>query len=277
MVTWLQSYLDLTPDRATWAYVADAIIAHHIPKMYENIDEFSRINIFLQSWNTDLKNLPEDIKKMIDVAKKNNLRLEGLAFPRSTIRQMPIWLHCKEKKLRSIHNNKLCKCLRENHKVRTVGDAEDLANQRYTNRHTNRRNCRCAACSAIRNTTDCPHPNKCMTKAHDIIKLLPPKWNPLSRLPEDYEPVPTEQSERRTANTFNSRVTTHGDLSDAFRIFTEGEACEDLPDTEQDAQTIHQDIEVYTDGSCVHNGTDEASAGAGIHFPGEEFPDCAIK
>ncbi|KAJ3817970.1 ribonuclease H-like domain-containing protein, partial [Lentinula raphanica] len=36
-------------------------------------------------------------------------------------------------------------------------------------------------------------------------------------------------------------------------------------------------IEVYTDGSCVHNGTDEASAGAGIHFPGEEFPDCAIK
>ncbi|KAJ3911874.1 hypothetical protein F5877DRAFT_29279, partial [Lentinula edodes] len=50
MVTWLRTYLDMSPDRATWAYVADALIAHHTPKTYENIDDFSKINIFLQSW-----------------------------------------------------------------------------------------------------------------------------------------------------------------------------------------------------------------------------------
>ncbi|KAJ3838213.1 hypothetical protein F5878DRAFT_537942 [Lentinula raphanica] len=30
LVTWLQDYLDFSKDRATWTYVADALIAHHI-------------------------------------------------------------------------------------------------------------------------------------------------------------------------------------------------------------------------------------------------------
>ncbi|KAJ3846659.1 hypothetical protein EV368DRAFT_52475 [Lentinula lateritia] len=72
MVIWLQMYLDMSPERATWAYVVDALIAHHVPKTYDNIDELSKINIFLQSWNTDVRKLPSNLKEMIKVAKKHN-------------------------------------------------------------------------------------------------------------------------------------------------------------------------------------------------------------
>ncbi|KAJ3931030.1 MAG: hypothetical protein NXY57DRAFT_896901, partial [Lentinula lateritia] len=119
-VTWLQSYLDMSPDRATWAYVADALIAHHTPKTYDNIDDVSKINIFLQSWNTDTRKLPEDLKEMIKVAKNHNLRPEGLAFSRETIRQMPLWMHRESTKIKSQQNHPLSKCLRINHCIQTV-------------------------------------------------------------------------------------------------------------------------------------------------------------
>lgn len=93
MVTWLQSYLNFTDKRATWAYVADAIIANHVPKINETLDNWSKINLFLQSWNTDKKQLPKDLHDMIKVGEKYGLRMEGLAFSREILRQMPIWLH----------------------------------------------------------------------------------------------------------------------------------------------------------------------------------------
>ncbi|KAJ3964898.1 hypothetical protein EV361DRAFT_772279, partial [Lentinula raphanica] len=123
MLTWLQSYLDLSNDRATWTYIADALIAKHVPRAYENIDEMSKINIFLQSWKTNKKDLPKDLREMITTAKKHGLRLEGLAFSREIQRQMPIWFHSKATGMSGKHNHKLAKCLRQNHNVRTVRDA----------------------------------------------------------------------------------------------------------------------------------------------------------
>ncbi|KAJ3964897.1 ribonuclease H domain-containing protein, partial [Lentinula raphanica] len=34
---------------------------------------------------------------------------------------------------------------------------------------------------------------------------------------------------------------------------------------------------VYTDGSCTNNGSDEASAGSGVHFPNGDYEDRAIR
>ncbi|KAJ4496670.1 ribonuclease H-like domain-containing protein [Lentinula lateritia] len=58
--------------------------------------------------------------------------------------------------------------------------------------------------------------------------------------------------------TFDWRITDRGNLTDVFRIFTSGD-------------------KTYTDGSCIHNGTDEAIAGAGVHFPNGEYSDCTIR
>ncbi|KAH7879295.1 uncharacterized protein C8R40DRAFT_1036448, partial [Lentinula edodes] len=277
MVTWLRTYLDMSPERATWTYVADALIAHHTPKTYENIDDFSKINIFLQSWNTDSRKLPKDLQDMITVAKRHGLRLDGLAFSRNIIRQMPIWLHSESKEIKRQHNNNVCKCLRKNHDVKTVGDAEKIAKLTHTTRHTNRRNCACTSCRNIRQNTGCTHPNRCYDKAQELLNLLPAKWNPNSRLPEDYEPEELDPAGYRDGKTFDWRITTKGNLANAFRIFTNREKNTSLPDTERTQINIGPTIEAYTDGSCIHNGTNDAIAGAGVYFPNEEYSHRAIK
>ncbi|KAJ7575743.1 hypothetical protein C8J56DRAFT_801088, partial [Mycena floridula] len=90
---WLKSYLDFGDNRATWAYFADAIIAKHAScneLKGERNDEI-KMNIFLQSWKAT--NLVGDLGKMVKAAKDLGVRLQGLAFSRETMEQMPIWLH----------------------------------------------------------------------------------------------------------------------------------------------------------------------------------------
>ncbi|KAJ3749695.1 hypothetical protein DFH05DRAFT_1457443 [Lentinula detonsa] len=120
MVTWLQSYLDLGENRATWAYVADALIAQNIPNKHNNIEERSRINILLQSWNTKTSKLPKDLKDMIGIAKKYGTRLEGLAFSKEIMKEMPAWHHIEAAETGHLHKEKQSKCLRENHEVKSV-------------------------------------------------------------------------------------------------------------------------------------------------------------
>ncbi|KAJ3770096.1 hypothetical protein FB446DRAFT_647504, partial [Lentinula raphanica] len=279
MVTWLQSYLNITENRAEWAYVADALIAHHVPASDSTIDERSKLNIFLQSWHTNKGNLPKDLQDMISVARKYHLRMEGLAFSRETIRQMPIWLHREASSIRRIHNSKECRCLRTNHNVTTVGEAEMLAKITLHQNHKRRTNCRCAECKTARDEKGCPAPYKCMSKAMELIRALPPKWNPLSKLPEDDEPDAIPGTGSRNSALFDWRLTTTGTLADAFRIFTEGETNDELP-TRQWDQNIdpgaNAPVLVYTDGSCS-NDTNGPEAGAGIHFPDDTERDRAIK
>ncbi|KAJ3824667.1 hypothetical protein F5880DRAFT_1479747, partial [Lentinula raphanica] len=277
MVTWLQSYLNLTESRAEWAYVADALIAENVPACETSLDEWSRINIFLQSWKTAKKDLPKDIRDMLKVAKKNNLRLEGIAFSRDIVRSMPIWLHTKVENVRKTHNSKECRCLREKHKVSTVGDAEQLAKVTRFQNHKRRSNCRCGECKKAREEHGCTAPFKCMTKAMDLIRALPPKWNPLSKLPEDFEPEELPKTDDKNSEFFDWRISTKGTLADAFRIFTEGAEVHEIPTTQWDPNPDSPEIEVYTDGSCQNTTEEGPQAGAGIHFPDENIPDRSIK
>ncbi|KAJ3982361.1 hypothetical protein F5890DRAFT_1379820, partial [Lentinula detonsa] len=143
LVTWLRSYLNLNENRATWTYVADAILAHHVPSKFANLEERDKINTFLQSWTSNSSKLPKDLRDLISIAKKYGARTEGLAFSRNIIRQMPIWLHSKAADIHKLHNSKESRCLRQNHGVITVGDIETQAQKIRTPRHGRRRNCRC--------------------------------------------------------------------------------------------------------------------------------------
>ncbi|KAJ3976609.1 hypothetical protein EV361DRAFT_789870, partial [Lentinula raphanica] len=253
LVTWLRSYLNLNENRATWTFVADAILAHHVPSKFANIEEREKINVFLQSWNSNASKLPKDLKDMINIAKKYGTQLEGMAFSKSIIRQMPIWLHKEAKDSHKLHNSKESRCLRQNHGVITVGDIETQAKKIWTPRHTRRRNCRCNACETARNENHCAAPYRCFSKANELLHTLPEKWNPTANLPEDSEPNELHQPETEGGITFDHRITTHGSLADAFRIFTHGTTVNTLPT-------------VYTDGSCQHNGSDNARTSAGIYY-----------
>ncbi|KAL0059957.1 hypothetical protein AAF712_013253 [Marasmius tenuissimus] len=114
---------------------------------------------------------------------------------------------------------------------------------------------------------------RCYERAKDMINSLPDKWNPTTPKPEDFEKEDTRWQivSEEDAEPFDPRITTKGSLADAFRIFTGGECCNDIPDTrlypDNDTPTLH----VYTDGSCTHNGLPKAKAGSGI-FVGDNDP-----
>ncbi|KAJ3991728.1 hypothetical protein F5050DRAFT_1580906, partial [Lentinula boryana] len=266
LITWLQSYLNLNKDRAMWTFVADAILAHHVPSKYTNLEEREKINIFLQSWTANTNKLPKDLRDMISVTKKYGTRLEGLTFSRGIIRQMPIWLHGEAKNAHRLRNSKESRCLHQNHGVITVGDIEAQAKNAWTPRHGRQRNCRCTACAAARTENHCEAPYRCFSKANKLLQTLPEKWNPLSILPEDHEPDELHPPDINEGTTFDHRITTRGSLADAFRIFTQGETSNTIPRMAWNPQPADTKVEVYTDGSCQHNGSDEARAGAGVYY-----------
>ncbi|KAJ3963514.1 hypothetical protein EV361DRAFT_784738, partial [Lentinula raphanica] len=271
---WLQSYLDLSDNRATWTYVADALIAKNIPNRYENVKECSKINIFLQSWRTQTSKLPKDLKDMIGVAKKYGARLEGLAFSKDIIRKMPAWYHIEAPETVRMYNNTQSRCLRENHGVKLIGDLEREARKIRTARHCRRRNCRCESCTMAR-TQQCQSPFRCFSRANEIIRIIPPKWNPMENQPGDNVTEPNQGAENEV--TFDKQITTEGTLADAFRIFTEGETTNTLHINQIQHQEGVEDITIFTDGSCTNNGNDDAKAGAGIFCPQDESLNRAMR
>lgn len=279
MVTWIKSYLNFGLNRPTWAYVADVLISQNAHQGDHNVSVELRDNIFLQSWDTTTNRLPDDLGKLVKTARKYDVRLEGLAFSREILREMPIWYHVKSLATRTLFNRGCSVCLKENHGIRTVGEMETLARKLQSNRHTQRRNCKCAACKETRQRFKCLEPNKCYNRAQKIMDSLPQKWNPQSRQPEDYEAPPDHETllDDVEDRIFDMRVTETGTLADAFRIFTNGEPTEVTPDMEPRPQDELDLIKLYTDGSSIGNGTADASAGAGIYVAPDDPRNRSIR
>ncbi len=90
-----------------------------------------------------------------------------------------------------------------------------------------------------------------------MLDTLPSKWNPRWRQPDDYERKTMHDLGReelsKDLRPFDRCVTTHGNISHAFRIFTG-------PDptlNETPAMELEEDgsqMTIATDGSCTHNG-----------------------
>lgn len=129
-IMWLKSYLKIGQERPIWAYVADAIMAGSMLKSEESIDNRVKVLPLLQSWRTRVspqKEVCPDIVKLINTAKDFNVRLNGIAFSRNVMQELPIWFHfAVDPKLRRITRGKTVECLISKHKVRMVGDAETL-------------------------------------------------------------------------------------------------------------------------------------------------------
>ncbi|KAL0063480.1 hypothetical protein AAF712_009573 [Marasmius tenuissimus] len=91
--------------------------------------------------------------------------------------------------------------------------------------------------------------------------------------PEDFEKEDTRWRiiDEEDAEPFDPRITTKGSLSEAFRVFTNSEQCEDVPDTKFYPDDGTLPLGIYTDGSCTDNGLPKAKAGAGI-FISEDNP-----
>lgn len=270
-IMWLKAYLDFSEDRPLWAFLADDLLATHIPKDCRPRQQELRINPFMQRWHPKVRDLPEELKAMIKVATKYGVRLEGLAFSRKILEVMPLWDHIYADRIklgRLTVPSKLITCLREAHKAITVGDFRKLAQLLESSDHQKKAACKCASCAYLREAVGCNSPHLCASRAQAMLRSLPPKWNPQAEQPEDYEGHEMEELEKEGLGEdlvpFDRRVTTHGDLGQAFRIFTEtSQVFNGRISTKIDEDGTA--ITIATDGSCCHNGERRGRAGAGIY------------
>ncbi len=269
-VMWLRSYLDLSEARPIWAYVADDILAKHVPKDVRLREADLRVNPFLQNWKPKTRGLPPELEGIMTVAKKYGLRLEGLAFSRDILNSMPMWGHAQadRKQLsRLTFPSKLLTCLQSRHRVRSVGDFVELATILDDPAHQPRRTCGCRGCTRVRSHLRCENTHACAERARAIIGTLPDKWNPTKRQPEDYERRDMEELTKENLSKdcvpFNRCVTTFGSTDQTFRIFTGPHPTfnESVP---MDLSENGASIILATDGSCIRNGELNAQAGAGV-------------
>ncbi|TRM62020.1 hypothetical protein BD626DRAFT_404894, partial [Schizophyllum amplum] len=282
---WLKDYLTFGPSRPLWAYVADALLAHYTPKAEVPQAKELRINPFLQTWqpykrahapkvagtNGKAKAIPPFLHKLIDCAERFGLRLECLAPSRSIIRNMPMWYHIHaNQRMRSLAAySKATRCLRDQHRLRTVGDFEETAARRGDPRHEfDLSSCECSECEHVRTSFGCENPDACFERAEKFLDTLPGKWDPRGEHPEDHRAL-NEAPEVEEWTAFDRDVVTTGHIGNTFRIFTDGPLENErlylpLNDAAQAPQLA------ATDGSCLNNGERDAQAGAGVYLEGKE-------
>ena len=291
---WLKSYLDLTTNRPTWAYVADVLISEHVSKASGAVAKQAQINTFLQTWKPSLhstSNLPKDIIQMLQIGKELNVNLEALKLSDSLKEKLPAWYHLgTNKQLTSLNNHKQSKCLRENHAVKTVGDLMQNIKRGKDNSpqhiHRDRVNCACNYCKYDRSIYKCQAPNKCFKMAELLLQQLQPKWAPDNKPPIDNL---THTASRRQANSkareengrvvFNPSITTDDDLSHNFRIFTDpnSKCCDPAYRKQPTTYLQHEDTTVHTSGFCLKHGNCDAKNGGGVWFGPNHHNNAALR
>ncbi|KAI0656861.1 hypothetical protein C8Q70DRAFT_894013, partial [Cubamyces menziesii] len=282
---WLKDYLNLTEHRETWTYLADALLARAAASGDRNVDEDARTNAYLQKWDVSTRRtagLPDKLKRMVKVAKKYNVGPDAPNPTQAVRALMPIWYHCAADGDSRGPNSKSGKCLRKKHGVRTVGQCMTLIEERSQlagNQHRRNANCECIPCTRDRIDRGCDNPARCTTAAEKLIRTIYPKWNPRREPQKDSLSITKSGRERNKLAqeengriTFDPSVTQGTPLATIFRVFRKydqvQQAATRLP---RPYQLDNQEIEIFTDGSCLKNGRMDAQAGSGI-WVGEGSP-----
>jgi hypothetical protein len=146
----VKEYLSFNDSRPMWAAFEDRVFAVRVLSADARIPIEIRRNILLQSWNmsksTKVK-MARDLRAILDYTKKMGVRLEGIAFEREILRQMPIFYHAEATtKARQLKHAETIACLRNKHGIWTVGEAERMAINLEKDTHKNNKHCRCEDC-----------------------------------------------------------------------------------------------------------------------------------
>jgi ribonuclease HI len=289
-IMWLKSYLTLGPTRPIWTQVADILIGESVTRSSGAVSSGSQMNVYLQTWRAGLhtgSTLPKNIRTMLKAGKDFNLSFESLKLSDALKEKLPAWYHIgvNHQLSSKLNNTTASKCLREQHNFQTVRDLiQNVRRTRQNNmtrEHLDRRNCACAYCREDRLAYSCQAPNKCYKMAERLLEQIQPKWHPNNHPHADGL---THTTNRRQTNInarkengeilFNPSLTSNDDLSHNFRIFTDiNSSCADPAYRKHQAIDLPEEkVVVYTDGSCLENGTEEAQSGSGIWY-GPDHPD----
>ena len=187
--------------------------------------------------------------------------------------ELPAWYHLGAPP-KAYHKLK-DECLQRNHRTRKVKDLLKVSKRLRpeTTTHHPRRNCACRPCRSDRSRS-CKNPQKCAKAAKSLLESLAPLYNPISNPPNDGLTLThhrLEKNKRAVVHCgdevlFNPTVTAHS-LSDCFRIFAAPKPKNPTPmHRTRLLAPLPTQLTVYTDGSCLLNGSNNARCGGGVWF-----------
>ena len=141
---------------------------------------------------------------------------------------------------------------------------------RHGSPHQHLTNCPCEDCKKDR-LKGCIDPHKCALKANTLLSGLALKFNPNVSCQHDNLTLTHHHLEKNArANirggdeiTFNPTVTTGSSLADCFRVFISHPTPNQPATRPREQVVLSPPLTIYTDGSCVNNGSLEARSGAG--------------
>ncbi|KAG1841302.1 hypothetical protein DFJ58DRAFT_856750, partial [Suillus subalutaceus] len=224
---------------------------------------------------------------MLKTAKKHNVNFAPLKLTKTLQQQMPAWNHigAPPKMYRKTKDS----CLQNTHKIITIEELTTLTYQlNIPGRHHARKNCACDECKRDR-TSGCKNPHKCANTADEILRKLPPKFQPKMPPTKDNLTLTHRRKEKNARArageqdkiTFNPSIT-ENNLSECFRIFANRLNLTCTPAYQLGLPPIRENtsetpINAYMDGSCKHNGKANAICGSGIWIAENHPLNKAIK
>ncbi|KAG6887242.1 hypothetical protein C0992_013194, partial [Termitomyces sp. T32_za158] len=229
------------------------------------------------SWKSGATSKSGICKDLIDiqkVARRHGVISKGFAFEKGMIHKRPIWFHGEAaSSIRRLNHGTQSECLKSNHNAYTVGDMQKIASCILDPNHSPSEECECRGCMELDAMTGdkCKDPHVCAKRATALLDTLPPKWDPRTPTPREEEEEGSLQTPEEVGGEpeewtkFEKGMITKGTLTEAFRIFTEGERETQIPDLNEPVEARNT-LRLATDGSCVKNGDDDAIAGAGVFY-----------
>jgi len=141
--------------------------------------------------------------------------------------------------------------------VETVGDVERVASSLDDPAHVDNVNCLCEGCVDAGDEKGCENPPACFRRAKQLLDTIPPKWNPRAGWVNNGQSL----------SSLERGMITAGGLQDIFRVFTEGQTSNLLPQRlavpEDGAQFIET---VATGAEAALDNTGNERVGAGVFF-----------
>ena len=280
---WIKQYLNMGPNRPKWAYMVDEIFRMERPKSAKETHQMiERWNPLTQDWKPKSRstNIPRRVQNALRLARKCGVELEVREPSEETKREMPVWLHRKASRdAARIYKTEAAKCLKNNHCKHYMGQLLELT-EGVPGEHWETNFCTCSSCREM-SEKGCVHPDRCLKTAKKLIEAIAPEWRPAGRH-ETGKVAPNAGALAggdQHDGVLVDMAWEETDLRSSIRIFTERESLMEVTNLRGvgDEPQVEEELVVYTDGSCVGNGTAEARAGCGVWYGANDPRNMAIR
>ncbi|KAF5314570.1 hypothetical protein D9611_007204 [Ephemerocybe angulata] len=269
--------------RPRWTQIIDHLLSRNIPTTHRVRDADAAQNMFLQSWEAAKQEkkseAPASIRKMLKTARKYGVRAEPFEPSEDVKAEMPLWHHIGWKKgIRRRNNGARADCLRSTHEVFTVGDAVEFSQREHEPEEqpmsesessecswdgNNDRTHTCCEMCTIETLKGCDDMKRCQAECKRLLLGLNEMWRPLA----EEEGSDSDSQETRDEEYNRSKCSSRTEM---FRVFTAGPQVHKNQGKSRVHTSTTGDINIYTDGSGMNPGYEEARAGVGVWFGPED-------